>query len=335
MAVYFEPKRQDYTLGIVDMLGRYLLNPMMERSAQAKRFEHEQRLIAEADARKVAEAQRQEGVKNVFIDMLRNGANANPHQQPGSADFIGGAIGAGANMKDLQPFWLPQHEQIDLGGTKMSRPIFPDGQAGEGQQFDVTMTPQQLAQMAIAQKELAAKDWKMRQEVEQGWAGLNKSNQPNYQFMQGYTDGNGNPVMIDPRSGQTRSISGIQPMSNGPNLQDLIKAREAIFGKKDDNNGTRSLWDDGGMTGAGLTPEMQAALQILDMGILEKVGVQMPGNPAPNPAPSSPKGGKTSPKTKPKGQVTMADIDAKAKANGMTREAAMADAEKQGYQIIK
>ena len=49
MAVYFAPKRQDYTLGIIDLLGRHVLAPMMDRTSQAKQFEYEQRLLAEDD----------------------------------------------------------------------------------------------------------------------------------------------------------------------------------------------------------------------------------------------------------------------------------------------
>ena len=168
MAVYFEPKRQDYTLGIIDLLGRHVLGPMMDRTSQAKRFEYEQRLLADQDARKVAEAQRQEAVKRGYLEQAAAGIRNNPHQLPGSAEFIPGMVGAGANMKDLQNYWIPQQEQIDLGGTKLSRPLFPDGQAGEGQQFDVTMTPQQIGMMDIAKQELALKDWKAHQEAAQG-----------------------------------------------------------------------------------------------------------------------------------------------------------------------
>ena len=41
MAVYFAPPKQNNlsTLGIIDLLGKYLVNPMMERSADARKAE--------------------------------------------------------------------------------------------------------------------------------------------------------------------------------------------------------------------------------------------------------------------------------------------------------
>lgn len=225
MAVYFAPPKQNNlsTLGIIDLLGKYLVNPMMDRTSQAKQFEYEQRLLADQDARKVAEAQRQESVKSGYIDMLRGGVGQNPRQQPGSADFIGGAIGAGANMKDLQNYWIPQQEQIDLGGTKLSRPIFPDGQAGEGQQFDVTMTPQQIGMMDIAKQELALKDWKTHQEAAQGWAGVSNANRnansPHYTMNGDYVDANGNVVMIDTKTGAVKTLPGIVKRPDAPVAQ--------------------------------------------------------------------------------------------------------------------
>ena len=215
MAVYFEPQRKPWYEGPLSMLAGTLLNNALQRTDKAKQFEYEQKLIADQDARKVAEAQRQEAVKRGYLDQAAAGIRNNPHQLPGSADFIPGMVGAGANMQHLQNYWIPQQEQIDLGGTKLSRPIFPDGQGGEGQSFGVTMTPQQIGMMDIAkqelalkeqelalkesfgvtmtpqqigmmdiakqelalkEQELALKDWKTRQEAAQGWAGVSNAN---------------------------------------------------------------------------------------------------------------------------------------------------------------
>lgn len=223
MAVYFEPQRKPWYEGPLTMLAGTLLNNALQRTDKAKQFEYEQKLIADQDARKVAEAQRQESVKSGYIDMLRGGVGQNPHQQPGSADFIGGAIGAGANMKDLQNYWVPPQEQIDLGGTKLSRPIFPDGQGGEGQQFDVTMTPQQIGMMDIAKQELALKDWKTHQEAAQGWAGVSNANRnansPHYTMNGDYVDANGNVVMIDTKTGAVKTLPGIVKRPGAPVAQ--------------------------------------------------------------------------------------------------------------------
>ena len=223
MAVYFEPQRKPWYEGPLSMLAGTLLNNALQRTDKAKQFEYEQKLIADQDARKVAEAQRQEAVKRGYLDQAAAGIRNNPHQLPGSADFIPGMVGAGANMQHLQNYWIPQQEQIDLGGTKLSRPLFSDGQAGEGQQFDVTMTPQQIGMMDIAKQELALKDWKTRQEAAQGWAGVSNANRnansPHYTMNGDYVDANGNVVMIDTKTGAVKTLPGIVKRPDAPVAQ--------------------------------------------------------------------------------------------------------------------
>lgn len=223
MAVYFEPQRKPWYEGPLSMLAGTLLNNALQRTDKAKQFEYEQKLIADQDARKVAEAQRQEAVKRGYLDQAAAGIRNNPHQLPGSADFIPGMVGAGANMQHLQNYWIPQQEQIDLGGTKLSRPIFPDGQGGEGQSFGVTMTPQQIGMMDIAKQELALKDWKTRQEAAQGWAGVSNANRnansPHYTMNGDYVDANGNVVMIDTKTGAVKTLPGIVKRPGAPVAQ--------------------------------------------------------------------------------------------------------------------
>lgn len=230
MAVYFEPQRKPWYEGPLSMLAGTLLNNALQRTDKAKQFEYEQKLIADQDARKVAEAQRQEAVKRGYLDQAAAGIRNNPHQLPGSADFIPGMVGAGANMQHLQNYWIPQQEQIDLGGTKLSRPIFPDGQGGEGQSFGVTMTPQQIGMMDIAkqelalkEQELALKDWKTRQEAAQGWAGVSNANRnansPHYTMNGDYVDANGNVVMIDTKTGAVKTLPGIVKRPGAPVAQ--------------------------------------------------------------------------------------------------------------------
>lgn len=282
MAVYFEPKRQDYTLGIIDLLGRHVLGPMMDRTSQAKQFEYEQRLLADQDARKVAEAQRQEAVKRGYLDQAAAGIRNNPHQLPGSADFIPGMVGAGANMQHLQNYWIPQQEQIDLGGTKLSRPLFPDGQAGEGQQFDVTMTPQQIGMMDIAKQELALKDWKTHQEAAQGWAGVSNANRnansPHYTMNGDYVDANGNVVMIDTKTGAVKTLPGIVKRPDAPGAQQnpMVNAKLASEIYKN-------------VTGSYPTPETLEAGDPIYKYILANMGVSgTPGTPTDPSVPGTP-----------------------------------------------
>ena len=234
MAVYFEPnRRNDTMLGVLNLVGRALIDPMIARTAEANKFEYEQRLLADQDARKVAEAQRQEEVQKGFLDQAATGIKNNPHQLPGSADFLSGMVGAGANMKDLQNYWVPQQEQLDLGGNKVSRPIFPDGQSGQGQSFGVTLTPQQIGMMDLAKQELALKDWKAHQESAQGWAGLSNANRnansPHYTMNGDYVDANGNVVMIDTKTGAVKPLPGIVRRPDAPGAQQnpMVNAKMA------------------------------------------------------------------------------------------------------------
>jgi len=86
MAVYFAPPKQNNlsTLGIIDLLGKYLVNPMMERSADARKVEQARQL--EADKRAY-----QQGL----MDRLVAGANQN--LPAGVGDALAAIIGLGGN----------------------------------------------------------------------------------------------------------------------------------------------------------------------------------------------------------------------------------------------
>ena len=50
MAVYLPPKQNNLsTLGIIDLLGKYLVNPMMERSADARKVEQARQLESDKE----------------------------------------------------------------------------------------------------------------------------------------------------------------------------------------------------------------------------------------------------------------------------------------------
>lgn len=268
MAVYFEPRREPWYEGPLTMLAGTVLNGALQRTEKAKEFEYEKRLLAEEEARKqramayeqqlraeeearkIAEAQRQENVKRGFIDMLREGLNNHPYGLPGIADVVGGAIGAGANLEALQNYVLPKQQELDLGGQKVARAVFPNGQGGEERRYNVTMTPQQIGMMDLAKRELALKNWKAQQDASQGWASLNNARRPSYSLNGDYVDANGNPVLIDSRSGSFKPLPGIVKRPNAlaqTSVDPVTRAKQAseiyknLLGTYPDPENTKQL----------------------------------------------------------------------------------------------
>ena len=229
MAVYFEPQRKSWYEGPLGMLVGTVLNDALMRGQKAKEFEYMQRLRADEDARKIAEAQRAEDAKRGYLDRAWAGIQANPHQMSGAADFITGLVGAGANMVHMQNYWIPKQQELDLGDRKISRPIYPDGQAGEESSFYMGMSPHQLGMLDIARQELALKDWKARQDAAQGWAGVSNSNRPHYSLYGDYIDENGNPIIMDSRSGGYKPLPGItrRPETLGAKDDSLARLKAA------------------------------------------------------------------------------------------------------------
>ena len=147
------------------------------------------------------------------------------------------------------------------------------------------------------------------------------ANREQWGMMPGYTDENGNPVYVNPQTGATRGVAGVKPIqaTTGPprGIPEtchyykaclarvvaaeivcwVVPAAASPCGYR--YNHLRAYW----------------AKWVL--------------------AHSQHRPPRLTPGKSPTGTLTMADIDAKAKANGMTREAVLADAQKQGYQIIK
>jgi hypothetical protein len=145
------------------------------------------------------------------------------------------------------------------------------------------------------------------------------ANRGQWGMMPGYTDENGNPVYINPQTGATRGVAGVKPIQVPRDPLDVyLKLATILSSLSKGGGGGDSLL---GGSGGGVSP---GVIDMVTKSLLNEVGI----GPQPAPAPASNPG-------KSLGTLTMADIDAKAKAYGMTREAVLADAQKQGYQIIK
>ena len=321
MAVYFEPKRQDYTLGIVDMLGRYLLGPMMERSADARKVEQARQL--EADKRAY-----QQGM----IERLVAGANQN--LPAGVGDALAAIIGLGGNPQQVQDYFIPKPLEVDYGDRKTVYRRSPfDTTDITGQ---VGMSPKDAGNLDIAKQNLTNDRWYKEQQVanERARTGImaRNANREQWGMMPGYTDENGNPVYVNPQTGATRGVAGVKPIQQPRDPLEVYQKLATIISLlgKGGGGGVDNLFEGSGGggvdnlfegSGGGVSP---VVIDMITKGLLNEVGIGPQPAPAPTPNPG-----------KSRGVLTMADIDAKAKKNGMTREAVLADAQKQGYQIIK
>lgn len=310
MAVYFAPPKQNNlsTLGIIDLLGKYLVNPMMERSADARKVEQARQL--EADKRAY-----QQGL----IDRLVAGANQN--LPAGVGDALAAIIGLGGNPQQAQDYFMPKPLEVDYGDRKTVYRRSPfDTTDITGQ---VGMSPKDAGGLELDKGKLALEDWYKKQQIanERARTGImaQNANREQWGIMPGYTDENGNPVYINPQTGATRGVAGVKPIQVPRDPLDVYLKLATILGSlsKGGGGGDSLL----GGSGGGVSP---GVIDMVTKSLLNEVGI----GPQPAPAPA-PNPGKSP------GTLTMADIDAKAKAHGMTREAVLADAEKQGYQIIK
>lgn len=310
MAVYFAPPKQNNlsTLGIIDLLGKYIVNPMMERSADARKVEQARQL--ESDKRAY-----QQGL----MDRLVAGANQN--LPAGVGDALAAIIGLGGNPQQAQDYFMPKPLEVDYGDRKTVYRRSPfDTTDITGQ---VGMSPKDAGGLELDKGKLALEDWYKKQQIanERARTGImaQNANREQWGMMPGYTDENGNPVYINPQTGATRGVAGVKPIQVPRDPLDVyLKLATILSSLSKGGGGGDSLL---GGSGGGVSP---GVIDMVTKSLLNEVGI----GPQPAPAPA-PNHGKSP------GTLTMADIDAKAKAYGMTREAVLADAQKQGYQIIK
>ena len=266
MAVYFAPSTRNY-VSIGDLLttiGGGLLNQMFARDAAAKQYKYNSRLAAEADSRKADAVAAANAERRGYIEMLQNGVNANPHQQGGAADFLGGAIGSGASLKELQNYWLPNIATVNTGDKMNLVPSWSNGTFGEEQSYDMGIDPAKAQALALEkdrmnqaqQQALWERDYKNRALSQEGAfrrASLNRE-----RAAQIMPDGNGGMAWVDPYSKTITPAPGIRPSSAGgressPLEQLLIasKAYQNLYGK---NQGGGGFMDEDKLSNTGPSP---------------------------------------------------------------------------------
>lgn len=232
MAVYFQPARDPWYKGPLELLASSLIGGMMQRDSAARDYKYKTRLAEDEAARNTAEAERQQAVKNGYLDQVMRGVNANGNQLPGTADFLAGAIGSGADLQKLQAYWLPQMLTVDQGNQKTVAPAWQNGTVGDGRSYQMGMSPQAAGTLDIARQKMALEQWEAQQQAAYRNRALGISagnaNRPNLTFANGMTDANGNPVMIDRKTGRVVPLTGVKMAQGGNDALDTILKKAQI-----------------------------------------------------------------------------------------------------------
>lgn len=352
--------------GILDILGAYVLAPAIQRAAAARAYKDQSRLLEQKAALEqqnaLAKLQAENDIKQGYIDMFRGGINANPNQMPGTADFLGGAVGSGANLKDLQEYWLPQYVTVDQGDKKTVAPLWQNGGISDGRSYAMGMSPKDAGALSLALQQEKFNEWKGRQEVAKGWAGIANARASSYKMVPGYTDTNGNPVMAD-QYGNIRPMAGVkaaQAMDMGKALEGALILSQITKNLNAYQNGGSPYnitFNGLGAGGAGgvsasagigagdgqknysetMYPLIEAALRAS----LAQQGVSIP-QPDTTGLPPQPNGGGATPmpagtqgpKAK-KRYITTDSIQEMAKKNNVPVEQVINEAKAQGYMVIQ
>ncbi len=258
------------------MIGGRFLDNMLARDAAARQYTYKSRLDAEAAARTEAE-------KRGYNDMLRTGARDNPTLQAGSADFLGGAVGSGANLQHLQGYWLPQMLTVDQGDQKTVAPAWPNGDVGDGRSYAMGVDPGKARELTDKMNMFNSElDWNKEQGMwERDYknralaqeAALRRSAQQKQHSAQLMPDGKGGMVWVDPVTRSIVPAEGISPNTGSANfLETLLKTSGAYknFYGNGGPNGSGQGVVDGGDSAA--QPQMDPLKFMQIMGILGNGG---------------------------------------------------------------
>lgn len=302
------------------MVGGQFLNNMMARDAAARQYKYNSRLADEAAQRTAAE-------KQGYVDMLRSGLNANPNQQAGAADFLGGAVGSGANLQHLQNYWLPQMVTVDQGDQKTVAPAWSNGNIDDGRSYSMGVDPAKAQEMAntvdMFGQKLAwdkeqgvwERDYKNRALAQE--AALRRSAQQKQHSAQLMPDGKGGMVWVDPVTREIVPAEGITP-GTGANLLDTLSKISGAYKNFYGNGGAAG--GQGVVDGTGGAPAQPPMDPVQFMELFGFPPVQQPQSPG-SPQPGANSGG----------IITRAQAEELAKQHGVPLETVVNDLKGKGF----
>ena len=178
MAVYDLRDRQNNNIwwgggrgGILDLLGQYLLQPMIMREMAAKQYDYDTRLANQKHnldlQMKNAEWDRRDYEANRFIEAY----NRDPRRAVGGGEMLAFLPGLGynGNASDVAAWALPQMMTIDQGDQKTVAPVYSGGFIGNGETYDMGLSPQEAGTLALAQRKAAFDEQMARDKNAREW----------------------------------------------------------------------------------------------------------------------------------------------------------------------
>ena len=178
MAVYDLRDRQNNNIwwgggrgGILDLLGQYLLQPMIMREMAAKQYDYDTRLVNqkhELDLQmKNAEWNRRNYEASRFIEAY----NRDPRRAVGGGEMLAFLPGLGynGNVSDVAAWALPQMMTIDQGDQKTVAPVYSGGFIGNGESYDVGLSPQEAGALTLAQRKADFDEQMAREKNAREW----------------------------------------------------------------------------------------------------------------------------------------------------------------------
>lgn len=179
MAVYFMPRdRNNFWWGggrggggVLDLIGQALIQPMLQRDALARQYNYDNRLAQQKHdldlAMKNAEWDRRDYEARRFIE----GYNRDPRRSAGGGEMLAFLPGLGykGNVSDVAQWALPQMATIDQGNQKTVAPIYSGGFIGNGETYDMGLSPKEAADVAIAKRGADLAERKFADESARNW----------------------------------------------------------------------------------------------------------------------------------------------------------------------
>lgn len=180
MAVYVIPRNRNNIWwgggrgggsGILDLLGQALIQPMLQRDAAARQYKYDERLANQKHnldlQMKNAEWDRRDYEANRFIEAY----NRDPRRAVGGGEMLAFLPGLGynGNVSDVAAWALPQMMTIDQGSQKTVAPVYSGGFIGNGETYDMGLSPQEAGTLALAQRKAAFDEQMARDKNAREW----------------------------------------------------------------------------------------------------------------------------------------------------------------------
>lgn len=238
MAVYVIPRDRNNIWrgggrggGILDLLGQALFQPMLQRDALARQYKYDERLANQKHDLDLAVKQADWDRRDYEANRVIEAYNRDPRRAVGGGEMLAFLPGLGynGNVSDVAQWALPQMITVDQGDQKTVAPVYSGGFIGNGETYDVGLSPQEAGTLALSTRAAELEEWKARQAVALEREKARRGAGPALVPLQGYANDAGNPLLYNQYTGQTVPLYGAKPIQQQPNMaQTALTASEIV-----------------------------------------------------------------------------------------------------------